>query len=159
MHRNIAAAARALDAIHLRTLGYSYRTIAERCGYASGGAAYNAIQREMQRTVHESAETVRTLESLKLDDMETVIAPRSLQGELKATAWRLRIMERRAKLLGLDLKPDPVIGRQPITRNYYIHCLPAVTIESGSAAAESGTSCPTCGRSRDGLIPCRSAVL
>ena len=90
----------------LRIRGLTYRAIAKEVG-VSEAAAYNAVQRALARNRAESAENAgewREMELARLDDMWESLAPRSESGE-----WRiekldraLRIMERRAKLLGLD---------------------------------------------------------
>ena len=113
--KDAAAAARALQALELRKAGATYEAIARQCGYAGKGAAYNAVQRELQRTMQEPADDVRTLELLRLDDLYRAMIPKALRGD-KDSTWYvdrcLTIMERRARLLGLDARPDQMGGAQ-----------------------------------------------
>lgn len=113
--RDAAAAQRALQALELRKAGASYEAIARACGYASKGAAYNAVQRELQRTMQEPADDVRQLEIMRLDDLYRAMVPKALKGDRDSTWYVdrcLAIMDRRARLLGLDARPDAMAGAQ-----------------------------------------------
>lgn len=110
--KDAAAAARALQALELRKAGLTYEQIARQCGYAGKGAAYNAVQRELQRTMQEPADDVRTLEVLRLDDLYRAMIPKALKGDTWSVDRCLKIMERRAMLLGLDAPKDAAAGAQ-----------------------------------------------
>ena len=110
--KDTAAAQRALLALQERQHGRTYEQIARICGYASKGAAYNAVQRELERTLHEPAENVRTLEVKRLDALYEVMEAKALKGDTWSVDRCLKIMERRAMLLGLDAKPDAGLGAQ-----------------------------------------------
>ena len=113
--KDAAAAQRALQALELRKAGASYEQISRVCGYASRSGAYQAVQRELQRTMQEPADDVRQLELMRLDDLYRAMVPKALKGD-KDSTWYvdrcLAIMDRRAKLLGLDMKPDSAMGTQ-----------------------------------------------
>lgn len=115
--KDAAAAARALQALELRKAGATYEAIARQCGYSGKGAAYNAVQRELQRTMQEPADDVRQLELLRLDDLYRAMIPKALRGD-KDSTWYvdrcLNIMDRRAKLLGLDARPDVTSAQMTI---------------------------------------------
>lgn len=104
--RDVAAAARALQALNLRKLGATYDQIARECGYGNRGTAFHAVQRELQRTLVHPTEEVRTLESERLDDIYRAMIAKAVRGDVPAAGVCLRIMERRASLLGLDYRPD-----------------------------------------------------
>lgn len=104
--RDAAAALRAAQALNLRKLGATYETVARECGYTNRGTAYNAVQRELQRTLQEAADDLRTLEAQRLDDLYRAMIPKALKGDGWSVDRCLRIMERRAALLGLDYRPD-----------------------------------------------------
>lgn len=101
--RNVLAGMRAAQALQLRKLGFTYDTIAQQCGYKDRGAAHHAVMRELKRTIQEPAEDLRHLEVERLDALMTAFMPRALKGDNGAVDRVLRIMERRAGLLGLDL--------------------------------------------------------
>ena len=113
--KDAAAAQRALQALDLRKAGVSYEQIARACGYASRSGAYQAVQRELQRTMQEPADDVRQLELMRLDDLYRAMVPKALKGD-KDSTWYvdrcLAIMDRRARLLGLDMKPDALASAQ-----------------------------------------------
>jgi len=104
--RDVNAAQRAALALHLRAQRMKLDDIASQCGYASAGAAYNAIQRELQRVVVESVEELRTVESLSLDQLETecwkLFEEADDRTRLSAADRILAVKKRRAELLGLD---------------------------------------------------------
>ena len=106
---DVAAAQRALQALELRLQGKTYEQIANACGYRSKSGAYDAVQRELERTLHEPAEHIRTLEVRRLDRLYDAMEQKALNGSDGSTWYVdrcLKIMERRASLLGLDVKND-----------------------------------------------------
>lgn len=104
--RDINAGLRAAQALNLRKLGLTYDAIAQQVGYGSRGAAYTAVQRELARTLQEPADELRKLEAQRLDDLYRAMIPKALKGDGWSVDRCLRIMERRAALLGLDIRAD-----------------------------------------------------
>jgi hypothetical protein len=96
---------RKLQALELRKAGASYRTIAERLGYASASGAHKAVASALKATLREPAGEVRTLELERLDAALLAIWRRVQNGDDRAIDRLLRIMERRARMLGLDATP------------------------------------------------------
>lgn len=88
--------------MRLRVQGFSFSDIADRLGYNSTQAAYDAVKRALDRTEREPADALRTLESERLDQLWQRAYLLALNGDLAAAATAMKIMERRAKLLGLD---------------------------------------------------------
>jgi hypothetical protein len=98
----VAANDKQRDALLLRKQGMTYEAIADTLGYASPSGAYKAILSALQRTLQEPADDLRTLEGGRLDAMlEATWGPAS-RGIPQAVDRVLRILERRAKLYGLD---------------------------------------------------------
>lgn len=118
--RDTAAALRAAQALNLRKLGATYEQIAQQVGYSDRGAAHRAVQRELQRTLQEAADDLRTLEAQRLDDLYRAMIPKALKGDGWSVDRCLRIMERRAALLGLDTKNDAsaIAAAQVVIREY-----------------------------------------
>lgn len=97
------------QALHLRKAGASYRAIGEQLG-----VSHEQVRRDIEKAleyiredVSTDARKLRDIEAARLDDMwlklQSKLNPK--QGEpleYKAIDTALRIMERRAKLLGLD---------------------------------------------------------
>lgn len=115
---DVNAAARAAQAMQLRVLGYSYAQIAERCGYSDKATAYNAVKRELGRTMQQPADDLRVLEAERLDAMLRTFLPMALKGDALAASRVLGIMDRRARLLGLDVKDESAAFSVPVVREY-----------------------------------------
>lgn len=99
-----AAAARRIQALELRKAGVSYRAIGDKLG-VSEAQAHRDVKAAMQalaKVQDTIAEDVRVMELARLDDMYFSIATQIRNGNHGAIDRGLRIMERRAKLLGLD---------------------------------------------------------
>lgn len=100
--RKLTAREKQLKALELRKRGYSYDQIALSVGYTHRSAAYKAISSLLGRLDREHGPEVLELELARLDDMQRSLATKVLIGDDKAIRTSLRIMDRRAKLLGLD---------------------------------------------------------
>jgi len=102
--RRTQAAARTRKALDLRIAGATYERIASALGI-SKSAAHKAVARGMNsiRANNEStAQELRDLEVARLDRMLVGLWNGARNGDAQAVDRVLRIMERRAKLLGLD---------------------------------------------------------
>jgi hypothetical protein len=119
----VNAAQRAVLALSLRAQRLSYDEIARRCGYASRGAAHDAVQRELNRVVVENVEELRREEADSLDKLEAICWKRlEEEGFEKAQMFAvdriLAIKERRSKLMGLDKRSDDLVIRGTVVREY-----------------------------------------
>ena len=90
------------QALELRKAGVPYATIAERLGYASTGGAHKAVASALKKTLAEPADDLRRLEVERLDALLSALWRQAKEGNQGAVDRCIRIMERRAKLLGLD---------------------------------------------------------
>ena len=120
--RDVNAAQKVALALQLRAQKLTYDEIAVRCGYASRGAAHNAVQRELERTIPENIEEMRREELYMLDVGHGECWELFMN---KNNTWRLsaydRILETskdRRKLMGLDVKPDDILDGVTIVRQY-----------------------------------------
>lgn len=100
--RRLAARDRQIRALRLRQEGKSFPEIARELGYRSVAGAYDAVMGALHETLREPAEQVRSLELERLDQMLDAVWPTALTGDIPAQQQVLRLMERRAKYLGLD---------------------------------------------------------
>jgi hypothetical protein len=100
--RRLAAVDRQVEALKLRRAGKSFADIAQRLGYASRSNAYTAVMHALRRTLQEPADEVRRLEIERLDGLLSGLWERAAAGHLPSVDRVLAIMDRRAKLLGLD---------------------------------------------------------
>lgn len=94
-------------AFELRKAGLSYRRIADQLGYSHEMVRQdiNGMLATITTDTVENAKELVSLELARLDDMTISLWPEARQGDRKAIDTVLRIMERRAKLLGFDANP------------------------------------------------------
>ncbi len=102
--RRVAQAERRLKAIQLRKTGQHYAAIGAELGISEAGA-FLLVQRELHRLNEHTAEAVVELRRLELERLDAMLL--GLWAEASTGAYLsvdrvLGIMERRAKLLGLD---------------------------------------------------------
>ena len=98
------------QALELRTAGVTYTVIAERLGYSNESGAYKAVQRALTSTLQEPADELRTLETQRLDRMLAAVWEDATEGDVRAVDRVLRIIDQRAKLLGLNTTPNSDLG-------------------------------------------------
>ena len=91
----------------LRIQGNTFEQIASEVGYSGPSGAWQAHQRIKSEWIFESIDEARQLELMRLDELQVAVWDRAIKGELPAAHCVLKIMDRRAKLLGLD-KPEKV---------------------------------------------------
>lgn len=100
--RRLAAKEKQRRALELRRAGASYAQIGRVLGYRSTASAHKAVEVALTMTLREPAEAVRQLELERLDEAQRAIWPRVRAGDLEAIDRLCKLMDRRAKLLGLD---------------------------------------------------------
>ena len=103
----VGLAVRRRQAVQLKVIGYTYEEIAKAVGFASSGAAYNAVMLQLQKEQSSSVEELRSVEGRRLDELSKILWPRCLLADVPAIDAYLRVMNRRAKLFGLDLTLPP----------------------------------------------------
>lgn len=94
--------------LELRRGGLTFDLIAERVGYANASGAHKAYQSACRRIVVEDVEAIRNAEIDRLDIAQAAIWADVVNGADAQTRARailalMKIMERRARLLGLDM--------------------------------------------------------
>ena len=116
--RMMVAAERRNLAVELRKAGLSYQKIGDQLGI-SRQSAFKAVKKALQEieasTIENATELIR-IELERLDDYQIRVTQEIKSGNaLQAIDRALRIMDRRAKLLGLDLEVGspqrPWVGR------------------------------------------------
>lgn len=105
--RRATAAEKRKKALDLRRAGWSFDDIAAEVGYSGKGAAHTAVRKGISDIVRESAQELIELELSRLDDMFAGFYEQARNGDLFAVDRALKIMDQRAKFLGLyDRKED-----------------------------------------------------
>ncbi|MGB3893772.1 MAG: hypothetical protein WA942_05890 [Mycolicibacter sinensis] len=100
--RQPAERERALKALALRREGLSYRAIAEQLDWGDESSARYAVTRLLDRTEAEEVAEMRYIEGERLDELQRTHWAAALSGDLDAAKMVLKVMERRARLFGLD---------------------------------------------------------
>jgi hypothetical protein len=103
----IERAKRRGQALELRAAGRKYREIADALGYSSPQHAHRDVKTELDALVKEPAMDVLAEELDRLDKMLQGLWSEARRGNIHSVDRVLRIMERRARYLGLDA-PDRV---------------------------------------------------
>ena len=88
-------------ALALRELGTTYESIATQIG-VSTRQAYEDVQDALREITREPAESVLSVELRRLDAILYPMTQQARGGDQRAVDRVLRIMERRARYLGLD---------------------------------------------------------
>jgi len=101
--RRIAAVDRQRSAVDLRKAGATYLEIAQALGYSNKQGAYNAVQTALFKTLQEPSEEARQMDLARLDSLLMALWSRARAGDLPTIDRVLKILERRARLLGLDV--------------------------------------------------------
>lgn len=91
-----------LAVVELRRTGETWDRIARVVGYANAAGAYKAYQRALRRTLQQPTDEMRDLELDRLDRLQRSYWKRAIDGETRAADFILRVIDRRAKILGLD---------------------------------------------------------
>ena len=143
INRDVNAAQRAQLAVKYRAQRLTFDEIAQKAGYASPGAARNAIQRELQRTMSIDVDELRREELDMLDRLHAAVWPLAVveavaydqaskepiavdeKGKKKVTNLFavdriVAISERRCKLMGLDTRPDELVANVNYTKKIII---------------------------------------
>ena len=94
---------REVKVLELRRTGLTWQRISEETGYANAMGAYVAYQRAVKRTLREPANEIREQELDRLDRLQLALWNKAMQADEKAVLTIVKIMERRSKLLGLDM--------------------------------------------------------
>ena len=104
------------EALQLRIAGASFQTIADRLGYSGPQGAYEAVKSALDATIREPADELRKVDLERLERMLLGIWQQAIQGHHGAIDKALKLLERRAKLLGLDA-PTKLTGADggPVT--------------------------------------------
>lgn len=118
--RKVTSKVRREQALLLRRSGLSYTRIGEQMGITRQ-AAHALVKKalaEIQASLEETGKEIITLEVERLDRMTEALWDKVIDGDTTAIEKNLKIMERRAKLLGLD-SPTKIAPTDPSGKNPY----------------------------------------
>ena len=93
---------REVKVLELRRAGLTWQRIAEEVGYKDHTGAYAAYKRAIKRTMQQPADELREQEIDRIDRLQLALWPKAMKGDNASINTIVRLMERRARLLGLD---------------------------------------------------------
>jgi hypothetical protein len=93
---------RELAVVELRREGKTWQQIADAVSYATPMGAWKAYQRACQRTLQEPTDEARRIELDRLDALQRTYWEPAVEGNLRAADFVLRVIDRRARILGID---------------------------------------------------------
>jgi hypothetical protein len=93
---------RELAVVNLRRTGLTWEMIAREVGYASPAGAWKAYERACARTLEEPTAEARRIELDRLDALQYTYWDPAIAGNLRAADFVLKVIDRRAKILGID---------------------------------------------------------
>jgi len=96
------AAWRKTRAVELATQGFTYDAIAQEVGYADRGTAHRVVKRALAQSAVDAVDAHRKLEQDRLDALQLAVWTRAMSGDPVAVQSALKIIEARARLLGLN---------------------------------------------------------
>lgn len=99
-------ARRAAEVLRYREAGLGFEYIADRLGIAVS-TAHGDYRDAIRETFREDAESLAAIEGKRLDRLQAAHWVKAVEGNVKATEVVLKVMERRARLFGLD-RPQKV---------------------------------------------------
>src|SRR4051794_30654414 len=82
--RRVLAVDRQRMALQLRASGATFDEIAAKLHYAGRSSAYHAVQDALEKTLREPAETLRTLELERLDQLQAALWSKAMGGDYAA---------------------------------------------------------------------------
>lgn len=119
------AAGRARQALQLRINGATFTAIAETLD-VSPSTAHKYVARALADIPRAEADELRTLECQRLDALQRAHWEMALAGDAAATDRVIRIIDRRAKLLGLDAPQQVEIAGADVDLDATVNRLLAV---------------------------------
>ena len=134
----IERAKRRAQALELRAAGRKYREIAEALDYSSPQHAHRDVKAELDALVKTPALDILAEELDRLDKMLQGLWSEARRGNYQSIDRVLRIMERRARYLGLDA-PDRVAVEATVRTTVEI----ASEIEAIARAIQEGKEEPS----------------
>ncbi len=108
-------------ALELRMKGLTFADIARQVGYASPSGAYEAVKKALDYEAFETAAEYRKLHVARLEALLAGIWNLAREGKLGAVDRVLNLLKREARLLGLDLPPQPQEPPEELPGKVYIN--------------------------------------
>jgi len=103
---------REAEVLRLRRRGLTFDLIAQELGYSHASGAHKAYVNANLRIIRSDVDEIRAVEMDRLDIAQAAVWNGVLRGEVPSVMALIKVMERRAKLLGLDM---PTLAKIEVT--------------------------------------------
>jgi len=103
---------REAEVLRLRRRGLTFDLIAQELNYSHASGAHKAYVNACKRIIRSDVDEIRSVEMDRLDIAQAAVWNGVLRGETPSVMALVKIMERRAKLLGLDM---PTLAKIEVT--------------------------------------------
>jgi len=123
-----AAKIRAIRAVELVSRGYTYDEVASELGYSGRGAAFGAVQRLLDQQQVEAVDNLRKLHNIQIKRSLRLVDAKIEAGgsdALWAMDRQIHLLERQAKLNGLDITRDEIMSAMPYQKRILLDDSPA----------------------------------
>lgn len=120
--------------VSLRRAGLGWDAIAKQLGYTSAARAYEQFMSFMKEYPRENAVAARELEADRYDQLQRAIWAKCLKGDTWAIDRALKLMDQRARLLGLNMPVRQTI--EVITESTVDTAIAALTAQLEAQAVE-----------------------
>jgi hypothetical protein len=134
IHPDMNATARAYTALKLRfEKNMTWDEVAIGAGFASRGAARNAVKREMDRHITHDIKEIRDEELYRLEQMQARCYAAAIDKENSGWTWAVDryavLSKRKSELMNLDKHPDEDVLEQPYTKRILLTHQTSVEVE------------------------------
>lgn len=133
-HTAIERRERDAQCVNLRRAGLGWDAIAKQLGYTSAARAYEQFMSFMKEYPREDAVAARELEADRYDQLQRAIWAKCLKGDTWAIDRALKLMDQRARLLGLNMPVRAQI--EVITESTVDTAIAALTAQLEAQAVE-----------------------
>ena len=111
--QQLTLAERTKQELQLLLAGASYREIAEAVGVAPS-TVHDDVQRALRDIPRREADELRQVEVERLDRLQRAVWADAVKGDLPSVDRAVRIIDRRAKMLGLDAPQQVEVSGQDV---------------------------------------------
>ncbi len=95
--------------VELKQMGVTFDVIAKEVGYANASGAWHAYNRYMEKYKSVPVESQYELQETRIERLLAGVWTKALRGEIPAVMAAVKLLERQAKLFGLDA-PDKSVS-------------------------------------------------
>ncbi|OZD66691.1 hypothetical protein CH272_08275 [Rhodococcus sp. 05-340-1] len=127
---------RAQKCLDRRIAGESWQAIADAEGYSDRSGPFRAVESLLSRVEHASVDQYRVIELARLDELQAGLWKAAIGGDVKAVNAVLGVVDRRVKLLGLNMPDRLVVAQHTVSSEEFAVEAAKLMTEIGLARAD-----------------------